>query len=73
MEIPISSFGALESKSLGESTKASTPEVQKSTNLKYDLWFFHSGLPFSRLTTNNQKLQQHDDDNDDDLNRVFRI
>jgi hypothetical protein len=63
MEIPISSFGALESKS-GESTKASTPEVQKSTNLKSELWFFHSGLPFSRLTTN-QKLQ-HDDDGDDD-------
>jgi hypothetical protein len=50
MEIPISRFGALtlESKPLGESTKASTPEVQKSTNLKSELWFFHSGLGIFR-------------------------
>jgi hypothetical protein len=44
MEIPISSFGALESKPVGETTKSSTPEAQKSTNSKSELWFFHSEL-----------------------------
>jgi hypothetical protein len=48
MEIPISSFGALESKPLGKSTKSSTPDVQKSTNLKSELWFFHSELSIFR-------------------------
>jgi hypothetical protein len=40
LEIPISSYGALESKPLGESTKASTPQEQKSTKLKTELWAF---------------------------------
>jgi hypothetical protein len=48
MEIPISSFGALESKPLGESTKSSTLDAQKSTNLKSELWFFHSELGIFR-------------------------
>jgi hypothetical protein len=48
MEIPISSFGALESKPVGESTKSSTPEAQKSTDLKSELWFFHSELGIFR-------------------------
>jgi hypothetical protein len=40
-----------------ESTKASIPEVQISTNLKSELWFFHSGLGiFSGLTTNQKVL-----------------
>jgi hypothetical protein len=43
-EIPSSSFSALESKSSSKSTKASTLEVQKSTKLKSELWFFHCGL-----------------------------
>jgi hypothetical protein len=48
LEIPISSYGALECKPLGESTKASNPEEQKSTKLKTELWFFHSGLGIFR-------------------------
>jgi hypothetical protein len=48
LEIPISSYGALESKPLSESTKASTPEEQKSSKLKTELWFFHSGLGIFR-------------------------
>jgi hypothetical protein len=40
-EIPGSSFKALQPKSLSNSTKPSTPEVQKSTNLKSELWCFH--------------------------------
>jgi hypothetical protein len=48
MEIPISSFGALESKPVGETTKSSTPEAQKSTNMKSELRFFHSELGILR-------------------------
>jgi hypothetical protein len=29
---------------LSNSTKPSTPEVQKSTNLKSELWCFHRGF-----------------------------
>jgi hypothetical protein len=45
-EIPSSSFRALESKPSSKSTKASTPEVQKS-----ELWFFHGGVGIILLIT----------------------
>jgi hypothetical protein len=44
LKILSSSCKVPEHKPLGHSTKSSTPEAQKSTNLKSELWFFHSGF-----------------------------
>jgi hypothetical protein len=46
--IPSSSFHAPEPKPSSNYTTLSTPEVQKSTNLKSEPWFFHSGLGIFR-------------------------